>query len=92
MRWGDINYLLLLLLLTMWASRCGQTFDVAIFFGTINVINVQLCMMILLTEFYLLTNNTFSDPDHILWSQQYQMVLHEYFVYCNFQTTRHLCI
>ena len=33
-------------------SVCGKNFNVAIFSDTINMINVKLCMMVVLIEFY----------------------------------------
>ena len=34
-------------------SRCVESFNILVLWGTVNIINVKLCMMVLLTELYL---------------------------------------
>ena len=48
-----------------------RDFNMAVLWGTINVINVKLCMIVLHSELYLFMNTTFSGLDHIsVWSSQ----------------------
>ena len=60
-------------------STHGKNFNVAIFLDTVNMVNVKLCMMVVLTELYPFM--PLCDPDSISKSQQGQTVLMEHFMF-----------
>ena len=59
---------------------CGKNFNAVIFSDTINVINVKLCMMVLLSELYLFISLSVIF-DHISTSQKCQTVLTAKFMF-----------
>ena len=58
-----------------WLCGLAKTFNIVIFSDTINVINVKLCMMVLLTHLALPLRTTSIDFDHVSTSQECQTAL-----------------